>query len=206
MTDIYLRQAGLDLHVPSTAMVIGVGGVGSWVALDLALVGVPRLVLVDPDVVEASNLNRTPFKLKHIGGPKTKAVLELIYERRDGVDVLVFQKRLEDLSPVDLQLISAVDCVVDCRDVLADVPAGLRQVPRVKLGYDGESVTIHFSPAKKVWGSEPVRYTTVPSFLVPPQLLAALVTYIITKNLVKEGESVWSLTILDMLKKLGIVD
>jgi hypothetical protein len=188
-------------------MVVGLGGVGSWVALDLALVGVPRLVLVDPDVVEASNLNRTPFKLKHVDMAKVKAVLELIYERRDGVDVLVFQKRLEDLSPVDLQLISAVDCVVDCRDILADVPAGLRQVPRIKLGYDGESVTIHFSPGRKVWGDEPVRYTTVPSFLVPPQLLAALTTYIVTKNLLNGGgEKVWSFTVRDVLKELGIVD
>jgi hypothetical protein len=199
MADIYLRQAGLNLHVPSTAMVIGVGGVGSWVALDLALVGVKRLVLVDPDKIEASNLNRTPFKLKHVGMAKVKAVLELIYERRDG-EVLLFQKKLEELSPAEI-LFLLPEVIVDCRDVLADVPAGLRQVPRVKLGYDGFSMTIHANPSKKVWGSEPVRYSVTPSFLVPPQILAALVVGMITsKKIPREEERVWSFSLEDLIR------
>ncbi|HUT32104.1 MAG TPA: ThiF family adenylyltransferase, partial [Planctomycetota bacterium] len=42
-------------------LVIGVGAVGNEVAKNLALVGVRRLTLVDPDTVELSNLNRCIF-------------------------------------------------------------------------------------------------------------------------------------------------
>ncbi|MGH3990591.1 MAG: HesA/MoeB/ThiF family protein, partial [Pseudonocardiaceae bacterium] len=38
--------------------VIGVGGLGSFVALELAYLGVGHLTLIDPDRVEPSNLNR----------------------------------------------------------------------------------------------------------------------------------------------------
>ena len=42
----------------STVGVVGCGGTGSHVALQLAHLGVGRLVLVDHDVVEQSNLSR----------------------------------------------------------------------------------------------------------------------------------------------------
>lgn len=42
----------------SAVAVVGLGGLGSFTALECAHLGVGRLVLVDPDTVERSNLNR----------------------------------------------------------------------------------------------------------------------------------------------------
>jgi len=42
----------------TSVAVIGVGGIGAEVVLQLVRLGVERLLLVDPDLVEASNLNR----------------------------------------------------------------------------------------------------------------------------------------------------
>lgn len=67
LEDINNRQKGLigDFSEHS-AIVVGLGGIGNWVALDLALVGMGTLILFDDDIVEVSNLNRTLFKLSHI--------------------------------------------------------------------------------------------------------------------------------------------
>jgi len=47
-----------DLVSGSSVLIAGVGALGCEVAKNLALSGVGRLVLVDRDVVELSNLNR----------------------------------------------------------------------------------------------------------------------------------------------------
>lgn len=54
--------------------IAGVGGLGSAVAVALARVGVGRLILVDFDVVEPSNLNRQQYFIDQIGLPKVEAL------------------------------------------------------------------------------------------------------------------------------------
>lgn len=54
--------------------VAGLGGLGSAVAIALARIGVGKLVLVDFDVVEPSNLNRQQYFVDQIGLPKTEAL------------------------------------------------------------------------------------------------------------------------------------
>ena len=54
--------------------IAGAGGLGSAVAVALARVGVGRLVIVDFDVVEPSNLNRQQYFIDQIGLPKVAAL------------------------------------------------------------------------------------------------------------------------------------
>lgn len=180
MSDLYDRQKTLDLKIPHQATIVGCGGVGSWVALNFSLVGVRKLILVDPDTVEESNLNRTPFRLSDVGKSKVQAISELIFERRSDCQVFAYQKRLEDLDNYQIAMIKQSDAIIDCRDTTANM---ISQTT-AKLGYDGFNVTIHLNPqSERVWGEQQTTYTTVPSFLVPPQFLAALVTlYVVTKN------------------------
>jgi hypothetical protein len=184
---IYDRQKDLGLDIPKSVAVIGVGGVGSWVALDLALVGVKKLILVDHDIVEDTNLNRTPFCIKHIGQPKVVALSQLIIERRRDCQVIPIQKKYEDLNDVEKTFIEECQHVIDCRDTI-DPPI---RSPIV-CGYDGFSITIHINPDySKVWGDEPVRYTVTPSFVVPPQFLATLITlYLCCPEVRKEDKEV----------------
>lgn len=58
----------------ATVGVAGCGGLGSNAALALARAGIGRLILVDADRVEASNLNRQAFFLDDIGRPKVAAL------------------------------------------------------------------------------------------------------------------------------------
>lgn len=65
----------------------GLGGLGSNIAISLARVGVGKLILVDYDVVEPSNLNRQQYFIKHIGMYKTEALKELINEINPFIDI-----------------------------------------------------------------------------------------------------------------------
>jgi len=54
--------------------VAGLGGVGSHAAVSLARMGVGKLLLVDFDIVEPSNLNRQHYSISHLGMYKTRAL------------------------------------------------------------------------------------------------------------------------------------
>ena len=54
--------------------IAGLGGLGSNIAVMLARIGVGRLLLVDHDRVEPSNLNRQYYDLTHLGLLKTEAL------------------------------------------------------------------------------------------------------------------------------------
>jgi len=74
------RQTGFINFTPETAVamrgatvaIIGAGGNG--VVLDhLVRIGFERFILVDPDAIEDTNLNRLPFTTVEIGQPKVRA-------------------------------------------------------------------------------------------------------------------------------------
>lgn len=58
----------------ATVGVAGLGGLGSAVAVALARIGVGRLILVDFDVVEPSNLNRQQYFIDQLGLTKAEAL------------------------------------------------------------------------------------------------------------------------------------
>jgi molybdopterin/thiamine biosynthesis adenylyltransferase len=58
----------------STIILIGIGGVGSQIALALARKGAGKLVLLDHDIIEPSNLPRQVYYPKDVGKPKAYAL------------------------------------------------------------------------------------------------------------------------------------
>ena len=67
--------------------ILGLGGLGSNVAVLLARAGIGYLKLVDFDIVEASNLNRQQYRISHIGMKKTEAMKTIIKEINPFVEV-----------------------------------------------------------------------------------------------------------------------
>ena len=67
--------------------ILGLGGLGSNVAILLARAGIGYLKLIDFDVVEASNLNRQQYRISHIGMKKTEAIKTIIKEINPFVEV-----------------------------------------------------------------------------------------------------------------------
>lgn len=75
--------------------IAGAGGLGSNAALMLARSGVGNLVLVDDDVVDASNLNRQQYWPRHVGRPKVEALAELLQELNPEMGVDARRMRLD---------------------------------------------------------------------------------------------------------------
>ena len=64
----------------ATVAVCGLGGLGSNIAVHLARLGVGRLILIDFDRVDITNLHRQQYKAAQIGLPKTQALAENLRE------------------------------------------------------------------------------------------------------------------------------
>ncbi len=73
----------------SCFLVAGCGALGNEAAKNLALLGAGRIVLVDSDSVEESNLSRSVlFRPGDRGRAKVDAAAERMREIRPGIDVL----------------------------------------------------------------------------------------------------------------------
>ena len=100
--------------IQASVGIAGAGGLGSNVAMALARAGVGRLVIVDFDDVEESNLNRQYYFKKQVGMMKTEALSENIRAAVDGCNIEIVNKKLEKgemESPF-----SDVDVIVEALD------------------------------------------------------------------------------------------
>lgn len=68
--------------------VLGLGGLGSSIAIMLARTGIGTLHLIDFDIVEPSNLNRQQYKIKHLGMLKTEALFQEISEINPYINII----------------------------------------------------------------------------------------------------------------------
>lgn len=62
----------------SRVAIAGLGGLGSNIAVMLTRSGIGHLRLIDFDTVDVTNLNRQMYSIKHIGQPKTEALLSIL--------------------------------------------------------------------------------------------------------------------------------
>ncbi len=194
--EINLRQKDIiGDYSQDIAMVVGLGGIGNWIAMDLALIGVGSLILFDDDKIENSNLNRTLFKLSQAGEYKTKAVKQLIVERRKNIIVVTNE---EQFKAEYLHKYNGIDYLFDCTDTTRlknDLSQYNKTIPKpgtktksssvlddtdvlkfpkyAKLGYDGFHATMCFNDfSTGKWGEES-SYTVTPSFFGTPQIVSA---------------------------------
>ncbi|GAB6147490.1 HesA/MoeB/ThiF family protein [Stetteria hydrogenophila] len=121
--------------------VVGLGGLGSAVALYLAAAGVGELVLVDGDVVEVHNLNRQIlYEASDVGLPKAVLAARRVRALNPGVRVRPVQARIRPGSAGEA--IGDVDVVVDCLDnwearLALDEYAWSAGIPLVHAAVDG---------------------------------------------------------------------
>jgi bacteriocin biosynthesis cyclodehydratase domain-containing protein len=96
--------------------VIGLGGLGGRIALELASCGIGELWIVDGDRVETSNLNRQiQFVEADIGSNKATAMADRLQAFNSGIRVKAEARRLEDQAQL-AAFVDGADAVVNAAD------------------------------------------------------------------------------------------
>ena len=82
-TDALIARHGITLHErfsSATVAICGLGGLGSNIAIALARAGIGKLLLIDFDYVDITNLHRQQYKANQIGLYKAYALAENLLE------------------------------------------------------------------------------------------------------------------------------
>jgi len=179
---LYQRQEKLKLNQSQTVTVVGCGGIGYWVAKILAMSGIGKIVLYDPDTLEEHNLNRLDIPYRYIGKNKADITKIAIQGIREECIVYSYPFPFNEMG-------DKTDWVIDCTDK-AKAQTENQEIARkmgakyFKAGYDGENFGIHNSVAE--FGEDGEGYTIVPSWAVPAMIVAALAVAKVMKYEKKE--------------------
>lgn len=94
----------------STVAICGLGGLGSNIAVALARAGVGKLILIDFDRVDITNLHRQQYKANQIGKYKTDALSENLTEITPFVEIEPHTAYVTQDNAVELLSEAAVVC------------------------------------------------------------------------------------------------
>lgn|GEM_PF-1768728 len=178
---IHEREEDLYIYRPDSVAIIGLGGIGSWIAYLMPMFVKTSLILVDYDRIEASNLHRTPYSFGDVGRLKVEAAEEFAIRKNPNLRIESFAKSLHSLNKKEIALINDSSIIIDCRDNLHPFPFDTRP-PILKLGYDGFNWNIIFNPDYEIlrsWDDTPDDYATVPIYVATPFFEAALATFVV---------------------------
>ncbi len=126
MSDRYARQQilpevgeqGQARLAAATVLTVGAGGLGCAVLQYLSAAGVGRLMVVDHDRVEESNLHRQPlYRMSDIGQPKVHAARAALTALNPATRIEALHERLSSVNAG--RLVDAAEVVIDAGDSFA---------------------------------------------------------------------------------------
>lgn len=100
----------------STVLIVGLGAVGSWVACNLAQSGVGKIILMDADIVDISNLHRQfGYVESDVGNYKTDVIERRLKEYNNDIKIKKKNIFLEE-STLDIFNDENIDLIINCAD------------------------------------------------------------------------------------------
>ncbi|MDD2558460.1 MAG: tRNA threonylcarbamoyladenosine dehydratase [Desulfuromonadaceae bacterium] len=101
------------------AIVLGLGGVGSYVVEALVRGGIGHITVVDPDCSASGNINRQLYALyPDIGQPKVELAARRCHAINPQLDITTLQLNYSDATAAYI-LGPPADCVFDCIDTIS---------------------------------------------------------------------------------------
>ena len=111
------ERHGKELHrafSSATVAVCGLGGLGSNIAITLARAGIGKLILIDFDRVDITNLHRQQYKAEQIGMYKTVALAENLKEIAPYISLEIHTERITEDNV--LTLLKDADIICEAFD------------------------------------------------------------------------------------------
>ena len=111
------KRHGKELHrafSSATVAVCGLGGLGSNIAIALARAGIGRLILIDFDRVDITNLHRQQYKADQIGMYKTDALTLNLREIAPYIELETHTERITEENVA--ALLSGADIICEAFD------------------------------------------------------------------------------------------
>ena len=187
----------------SCVAVVGAGGLGGQVLLLLARMGIGRLVVVDHDRFDETNLNRQAFSTGlDLGQPKCDVAVRVLGNVNPGVMVKAHGIRMNGFNAQGI--LGGADVIVDALDNVPDRfmiqdAAGSLEIPLVHgavAGFEGQLMTIFPGDAglallygarneENPRGKSPEALLGVPA--LAPSLVATLQAMEVIKILLNRG-------------------
>lgn len=211
---IYDRQRNLVNYVPSSIAVVGVGGIGSWVAILGAMAGVRRINLFDSDEIEEHNLNRILAYTTYVHERKTIAIRDLISALRPDISIACYS----EISEINLPLLDTSQIIFVCVDRMR-VRAIIEEYFNQKLRFEYingmhprlyhlTSEGDHFCVEENIldsWDNNPEQdgYTEPLRQWVVPQVVVASLALGLAFDKIPRSE--FSATLSDIGTKLGLI-
>ena len=115
-TEMLIGKEALDKLKNSTVAVFGIGGVGSYAVEALARAGVGKLVLIDNDLIDATNINRQLIATTNtVGKAKVDVAKERVLQINPNIDVTTYQKFFDETTKNNL-VSPTYSYIIDCID------------------------------------------------------------------------------------------
>ena len=108
-----IERHGIDTQhkfSSATVAICGLGGLGSNIAISLAHAGIGKLILVDFDKVDITNLHRQQYKANQIGMNKTDALSENLKEIAPYIELETHTERVTEKNAVNLLQSADIIC------------------------------------------------------------------------------------------------
>ena len=116
-SEIILGKENIEYLSLKKIAVIGLGGVGSIIPLVLVRSNIRKIILIDNDFVNVSNLNRQiAYDQNDLGKPKVEALKEKLFNIRDDLEIEIYHKKID--ANFDFNVLKDVNYVIDCIDDL----------------------------------------------------------------------------------------
>ncbi len=118
-TKLLIKEQGIANLRKAHVLIVGLGGVGSYVAEMLARAGVGHLTIIDGDKIDVTNINRQlPALHSTVGKRKATVMAERLIDINPQITLNVIDEYIQDERLIEILKMHPYDYVVDAIDTI----------------------------------------------------------------------------------------